>query len=156
MNTELKSIIDNMNEILSGKPWYGKSVLVILKEVDEAIVYKKPNAGYHSVIEILYHMVTWADFALHRLKKDQDMEIHAFEALDWRDTNAELHTWNNGIAELSSVTNKTIELLKGCPDTILDEKVDFRDYNFRYLLNGLMQHHIYHIGQIAYLNKILT
>jgi len=30
-----------------------------------------------------------------------------------------------------------------------------REYNYRFLLNGLMQHNIYHLGQIAFLKNLL-
>jgi hypothetical protein len=34
--------------------------------------------------------------------------------------------------------------------------VDERKYNFRKLLHGLIQHDIYHLGQIAYIKKIAS
>lgn len=156
MNTEINAIINSMQEVLSGGPWYGKSVLEMLNQINNDVIYKKPNDNSHSLIEILYHMVTWAEFAQHRLERDRDTDMTALEALDWRETNPEIHTWNNGISQFTAATNKTIEILKDSSDDILEEKVDFREYNFRYLLNGVIQHNIYHIGQIAYLNKLLS
>jgi len=41
-------------------------------------------------------------------------------------------------------------------DEFLKEMVDYRKYDFRFLLNGLMQHNIYHLGQVAYLKKLLS
>lgn len=156
MGKEINAIVKQMQDVLSGGPWYGKAVLIMLDEVSKENVYKKTNENSHSLIELLYHMVTWAEFTQHRLEKTRDMDIKAFEALDWRKTNPEIHTWNNGIAQFTAATNKTIEILKVSSDDILEEKVDFREYNFRYLLNGIIQHNIYHIGQIAYLNKLLS
>jgi hypothetical protein len=40
-------------------------------------------------------------------------------------------------------------------DSFLDEPVEYRKYDFRFLLNGLIQHNLYHTGQIAYVNKLL-
>lgn len=156
MNTEINAIINSMQEVLSGEPWYGKSVLKMLEEIDDKIVYKKPNDEAHSLIELLYHMVTWAEFVQHRLERDLELDMHAFEALDWRETNPETHTWHNGISQFTAATNKTIELLKTSSDEMLEEKVDYREYDFRFLLNGIIQHNIYHVGQIAYLNKLLS
>ena len=36
--------------------------------------YNKPNANCHSLIELLYHMITWADFTKKQLEKDQNMD----------------------------------------------------------------------------------
>lgn len=155
MQTEIEAIIHSMQEILSGEPWYGKSFLTMVNDIDPSKVHQKPNNNSHSMIEILFHMVTWAEFTQHRLEKDQHFDLHAFEALDWRQTNPEIHTWNAGIAQFTTATNKIIELLKSCSDPLLEDKVDYRKYNFRYLLNGLIQHNIYHLGQIAYVKKLL-
>lgn len=145
-----------MQEVLSGNPWFGKPALTILNEINPGIVHQKPNKNAHSIIELLYHMITWAEFTQHRLEKIQQTNMAAFEALDWRETNAENHTWNNGVSHFTSVINIIIELLNNASDLILDEKVDYRNYNFRHLLNGLIQHNIYHLGQIAYVNKLLS
>ena len=50
---------------------------------------------------------------------------------------------------------KIIAGLKKKDDAFLKEIVDYRKYNFRFLINGMIEHNIYHLGQIAYLNKIL-
>ncbi|MEJ7736023.1 MAG: DinB family protein [Chitinophagaceae bacterium] len=156
MNKETESIISTMQEILSGSPWFGKSVLTILDDINPDIVHKKPKENAHSMIELLYHMVTWIEFTQHRLEKVQQTDTAAFNALDWRATNSTDHTWNTGISNVKAGTNKIIELLKKASGQLLEEKVDYREYNFRYLLNGLMQHNIYHLGQIAYVNKLLS
>lgn len=156
MKTEIESIIASLQEVLSGNPWYGKSLLAVLNGIDPSIVHKKPDSESHSIIELLYHMVTWAEFTERRLAKDKNMDLEAFRALDWRKTDPETHTWNNGISEFTSEINKIIKLLKDSGDEILEDKVDYREYNFRYLLNGLIHHNIYHIGQIAYVNKLFS
>ena len=155
MNDEIRSIIDNLKEVLSGNPWYGKSAMALFDEIDPAIVYYKPNDQSHSLIELLYHMVTWAAFTQHRLMKDRQMDSDTVQALDWQEIDPAIHTWENGVAQFTEATNLIIQLLEASSDQLPDEKVDYRDYNFRILLNGLVQHNIYHLGQIAYVKKLL-
>jgi hypothetical protein len=100
-------------------------------------------------------MVTWADFTLHRLRGDKEKDLKAFEELDWRNIDPQIHSWSKGLSELESIHQKIIVELKGMDDSILDKKVDYREYNFRFLLKGLIQHDIYHLGQIAYVTKWL-
>ena len=126
----------------------------MLDEIDPAIVYKQPNKQ-HSLIELLYHMITWADFTLHRIKGDKEKDMAVFEELDWRKIDPKVHTWKKGLAEFKAIHKKIIELLNEKDDEFLKEIVDYRKYNFRFLLNGLIQHNIYHIGQIAYVKKLL-
>jgi hypothetical protein len=40
-------------------------------------------------------------------------------------------------------------------DDLLDKQVAERDYNFRKLFHGVLQHDVYHLGQIAYIVKML-
>ncbi|MBS1949269.1 MAG: hypothetical protein JST47_16035 [Bacteroidetes bacterium] len=47
-----------------------------------------------------------------------------------------------------------ISFLHAKEDDFLDEPVKFRKYNMRFLVNGLIQHHIYHVGQMAYLKSL--
>ena len=67
MRKEIEYIVTTLHSILNGEPWYGRPVMKILQEIDPSIVYKKPNENSHSLIELLYHMNTWAEFTLKRL-----------------------------------------------------------------------------------------
>jgi uncharacterized damage-inducible protein DinB len=154
MNKELKSIIANLERVNTGQPWYGRPVYEMLDEIDPAIVYKKPNKQ-HSLTELLYHMITWADFTLHRITGDKEKDMAAFEELDWREIDPKIHTWEKGLMEFKDIHKKIIGLLNEKDDGFLKEIVDYRKYNFRFLLNGLIQHNIYHIGQVAYVKKLL-
>jgi uncharacterized damage-inducible protein DinB len=156
MNKEVQYIITTLKNTLNGEPWYGRSVFSILKDADASSVYVKPKEREHSLIELLYHMITWASFTLKRLENDEEQDAAFFEKNDWREIDPVIHTWENGIEELQQTHEKIIELLQSKDDSFLSDKVDFREYNFRFLLNGLIQHNIYHIGQIAYVSKLIS
>jgi uncharacterized damage-inducible protein DinB len=156
MNKEIQSIIRNLENTLDGDPWYGRPVYAILREVESSIAYKKPTIDSHSLIELLYHMLTWAEFTLKRIEKEDIDDLAAFEKLDWREIDPQIHDWDEGLAAFIATNQQIIALLHTKDDTFLNETVDYRQYDFRYLLNGIIQHNIYHMGQIAYLKKLLT
>ncbi len=155
LNNELQSIISSLQNVLSGHPWYGRSVDEILQEVDETKVYTHPNNNSHSLIDLLYHMITWAEFTQNRIERESVEDMAAFEATDWRLIDPSIHTWQKGLAAFKASHKKIITLLQSKEDAFLEEIVDYRNYNFRYLINGLIQHNIYHLGQVAYLSKLL-
>ncbi|MBC7948565.1 MAG: DinB family protein [Chitinophagaceae bacterium] len=155
MNKEINSIIRNLENTLDGEPWFGRSIYALMREVDAAKASTKPNEQSHSMIELLYHMITWSQFALKRIEKDQVNDMAAFEKLDWRDIDPQIHGWEDGLSEFIATHQEIIAILQTKTDEFLQEKVDYRNYNFRFLLNGLIQHNIYHVGQIAYLKKLL-
>jgi uncharacterized damage-inducible protein DinB len=152
MNKETQSIIRNLENTLNGQPWYGRAVYEILKEVKEADAYKKPGGRGHSLIELLYHMLTWVQFTHSRLEKE-DKTTADFEELDWRTIDPSTHNWQKGLRELKDTHDRIVAILQTKTDDFLKEMVDDRQYNFRFLLNGLIQHNIYHLGQIAYISK---
>ena len=156
MNKELQSIIRSLDNTLDGSPWYGRPVYQILGEVESSVAYEKTSPASHSLIDLLYHMLTWAEFTLKRIEKDQINDLAAFEKLDWRQIDPMLHDWDEGLAALVATHQQIIAILQTKTDDFLEEKVDYREYNFRFLLNGLIQHNIYHLGQVALLKKILT
>jgi hypothetical protein len=93
---------------------------------------------------------------LNRLEKNSIKDLTAAEALDWRDIDPKVHTWKKGLSAFKSIHKKIIVLLKKKDDAFLKEIVDYRKYNYRFLINGMIEHNIYHLGQIAYINKLLT
>jgi uncharacterized damage-inducible protein DinB len=155
MRTEIESIIKNLERVLYKEPWYGKAVFTLLEEIDNSYAFEKANPQTHSPIELLYHMLTWAEFTLNRMQQSREKDLEYFEGRDWIKVDAQSHSWEKGVAQLKAVHQEIIEVLKKKDDEWLTEKVEGREYNFRYLLNGLIQHNIYHVGQIAYAKKAL-
>jgi uncharacterized damage-inducible protein DinB len=155
MNKELQSIIRNLQNVNGGQPWFGRPVFALLEEVEESIVFKKPSANAHSCIELLYHMITWAEFTLRRIEKNDKEDLAAFEKIDWREIDPQVHSWKKGLAQFKEIHEKIVQQLQDKDDEFLKEIVDYRQYNYRFLLNGLIQHNIYHAGQVAYVSKML-
>lgn len=156
MNNEMKSIISTLEMTLDGQPWHGRSVYDLLREVDESIASVKPNENSHSMVDLVYHMYTWADFTLKRVQRQKIDDMDAFEKLDWREIDPQIHGWEEGLSAYIATHQELIAELEAKDDRFLSEKVDYRDYDFRYLLNGLILHNIYHGAQIAYLKKLLS
>ena len=155
MNKETQYIIKSFESTLSGQPWFGRAVYEILGEADESKVNAKPNGTEHSMIELLWHMNTWAEFALANLENRSAEQLKAIEENDWRTIDPAKHDWKAGLTELKTIHDKIIALLGQKDDSFLSDMVPNRKYNFRYMLNGLIQHNIYHLGQVAYLSKLL-
>src|SRR5688572_30507904 len=156
MDKETGYIVTTFRSILEGQPWFGRAVMDILKEINPGIVHKKPNKEAHSLNELLWHMNTWAEFTLNRLNGDKEKDLSASEELDWREIDPAENSWEKGVAEFKNTHDRIIANLQTKKDDFLSGKVDYREYNFRFLLNGLIQHDIYHLGQIAYLKKLLS
>jgi uncharacterized damage-inducible protein DinB len=153
MNTDISDLISEIERINTGEPWFGRCAYDLLENADSSKVFTKPGNTGHSMIELLYHMNTWAGFTLKRIERDDKYDLKEFEKIDWRQIDPDKHSWKDAVAEYKQTHERIIKLLKNKEDSFLEEKVDFRKYNFRFLLNGIIQHDIYHLGQIAYISK---
>lgn len=155
MKTEINSIIAGFENMLHGHPWFGRSAEELLSDIDPSHYYTHPGESEHTICDLLWHMVTWATFTLNRMEGNKKKDVATDESLDWRKTGIKGNNWQKGIDEFNMVHEKIITLLRKKDDSWLSGKVDYREYDFKYLLIGLIQHDIYHLGQIVYANKIL-
>ena len=69
------SIIKNFKDTLSGQPWFGRAVFPIMEEVDESKIHIHPGDTEHSLVELLYHKITWSEFCLKHLENVPAKEI---------------------------------------------------------------------------------
>jgi uncharacterized damage-inducible protein DinB len=154
LNKELQSIIRNMENIMHGQPWYGDAVVPMLKKIHPAVVYINPQNS-HAAIEILYHMLAWIHYTVDAVNgRMTDGDIGEIPA-NWRGIDPKIHTWNAALEELEQTHKELMAVLQTKDDSFLSEQLPGREYNYRFLLNGLMQHNIYHLGQIAFLKNLL-
>ena len=154
-NQEIANLIGQLKDAYEGDPWFGRAAIKLLAEVNEKTAYQKP-AGQHSIVELIWHMITWREFTIDRLQHSPQMQLVYFEEMDWRELDQnDMTLWNQGLERLAETQAQLLALLEEHTDELLDKKVAERNYNFRKLLYGIIQHDIYHLGQIAYLQKLL-
>jgi uncharacterized damage-inducible protein DinB len=153
MNKEMQAIIQNLQDTLSGEPWYGKPVYILMDGVDVRQIAIRPNNKAHSLIEILDHMIYWAEFVLNSVNANSPTE--GFEDKDWSTIYPSEESWQKGVLAFKNIHRQIIDCLQTKEDAFLKEMVAGRKYNIRFLLNGLIQHNIYHAGQIAYIARLL-
>lgn len=155
MNTEILKIAEQLKETYEGDPWFGKNIKTIFAEAEAVNVFQKPN-GQHSILELLWHMLTWRDFTLSRMRTHTEKNSAYFEQHDWRELDHNNKgLWHEGLKKFGALHNELLEVLQQQQDRLLIETVPERSYNFRTLLYGIVQHDIYHLGQIAYIIKLL-
>ena len=77
--------------------------------------------------------------------------------MDWpRVSDASEVAWKRSLATLAENRTRLRNYIKTVRDDQLDEKVQRENYSQYVLLHGLVQHDLYHAGQIAVLKKALA
>lgn len=156
MNKEIQYIIKQLQTSYDGQPWFGRAMKKILAEIDSASALQKPS-GQHSMLELLYHIITWREFTISRLQPGNDKTVQYFDEHDWRQLDhSDTSLWKKGLKLLEDTQELLVTLMGNLTDDVLNNPVADREYNYRFLLNGIVQHDIYHLGQIAYVKKLLS
>jgi uncharacterized damage-inducible protein DinB len=154
MNREILLLAEQIKETYEGDPWFGRNMKTLLAEVKDSMAFEMPN-DQHSILELVWHMVTWREFIISRLRHEET-DLRYFEVNDWRVLDhADKSLWHQGLQRLQETQQELAVLMQQQNDAILSQRVEGREYDFRKLLNGIIQHDIYHTGQIAYLTKLL-
>ena len=150
--SEIKRIRNQLTRAFRGEAWHGPSVLELLSDVTAGQAAAHPVAGAHSIWELVLHIRAWERIALGRI--EQNMAVEATAEEDWppvKETTE--HAWKNALNTLKL----THEALRGVIDTLdesrLEEIVPGTQYSMYFLLHGVIQHDLYHAGQIALLKK---
>jgi uncharacterized damage-inducible protein DinB len=154
MQAEIASIIGQLKEAYEGEPWFGRNLKTLLSEVDEEMAFQQLN-GQHSILQLLYHMIVWREFTISRLTTSEK-DLAYFEKNDWQQLDHTDKTlWRKGLQQLEATQTELIRLLQEQDDSILTRPVNERKYDYSKLLYGIVQHDIYHLGQIAFITKAL-
>ncbi len=155
MNTELEKIAHRLTEMFDEQPWFGPQLLKKLQSIPFEYWNTKATPSKNDVARLLQHMINWRIFTIEKLKGNDDFNIELNSEADWSDVSISTEEDKNAlINEFMDTQQQILELLKSKDDSLLDKPVGSRDYNFRYLLEGIIQHDIYHLGQIALVARI--
>jgi uncharacterized damage-inducible protein DinB len=155
---ETARIADMLQRVYSGDAWHGPSARAVLDGVDVTIATARPIAGAHTICEIVLHMTAWTREVARRLR---DGVARNPEEGDWPPGTAATEAeWQAMVAALDAANAALVSAIKNLDDARLREKIgDVRDDTLgsgvsRYVtLHGIVQHHVYHAGQIALLKK---
>ncbi len=140
--------IKQVNQIYSGRPWYGYSIVARLKKTALSQVCIQP-AGMHSVYQQVHHIISWREAVLARLTDKPVEQIKIDSEQDWptNPKNISQAQWNALLKKLETTHNKFVAFLKSKDDSFLD--TPYRRSTFEFLINGIIEHDIYHAGQLG-------
>ena len=157
MKQKIEEFVSSLSEAFEGEPWYGDSVMRKLENLPYVIGYKTCIPESHSVSQIVGHLVAWKTFAAEKLKKNEDYTIELDTEQDWPKIEVESREeWEELKRKLVAAQGEIYELLNGIEDdSFLSERVIGKNYDYAYLLRGVIQHDIYHIGQIGLIESQL-
>lgn len=150
--TEVERIADQLQRAYEGKAWHGPAVREVLAGVTAAQAARRPVPTAHSIWEIVVHIGVWESFVRRRLEGEVITEVQPEE--DWPPvTDISEAAWKHTLAQLEEGHMQLRKVIAALPDARLTDTVQGMGYSVYYMLHGVVQHDLYHAGQIALLRK---
>lgn len=110
----------------------------------------------HTIWELVLHIDLWADIALRATMGIPMLKLYG-TGKDWTKpfTGSE-DEWVAAQGHLFETGERLAGEIEAFDDARLSEIVPGREYDFYHLFHGVVQHSLYHAGQIAILKRALT
>jgi uncharacterized damage-inducible protein DinB len=148
---EIHRIDDQLRRAFEGHAWHGPSMREVVADVTAERAAARPVSGAHSIWEIVLHVTAW-QVGVRRRVEGERLELSPHE--DWPPvTDTSEAAWRQALATLERTHTELRSTASRLADSRLQEKVTGQDHSVYMTLHGLIQHNLYHAGQIALLKK---
>ena len=149
--SEPERIGDQLRRAMEGQAWHGPALRELLQGLSSEMAAAKPIHGAHSIWEILLHITAWTE-AVRRCLQGERAQLSLEEDWPTMDDTSEA-AWNTALDRLQQVHQHLLRDVEPLSATRLDEPIGQDRVSVYVTLHGLVQHHLYHAGQIALLKR---
>jgi uncharacterized damage-inducible protein DinB len=149
---ELNNIADQMERAFEGDAWHGSSISEVLSNVCSEEAAARPLPAAHTIWEIVLHMSVWQRTVRERLQGRPLLALPDEE--DWPAV-AEFSSaaWGDAVLELRNEYELLREEALRWKDEDLGQTTEGERFTVYQMLHGVVQHGLYHAGQIAIIKK---
>jgi uncharacterized damage-inducible protein DinB len=150
----IELIKDQLEKAFYAGAWHGPSVMESLENISAEQAISKPVKNVHSIWEIVLHINTWQAITQRRISGEI---ADPLPEEDWPEVkDSTQNSWEHTIRNLKTGITKLLESLSKLDENILTENIRGKNYSYYFLIHGLIQHEVYHAGQISILKKTLS
>lgn len=155
--TNLEQLIKEYSDFYQGTPWYGRSFTEIVNDITAPEALAVAGNG-QSIAQLLCHLIKWRKSLTIRLLGNTDFRASDQDPDNWPAQNTlNAEVWEQAKTEFGELQATIIAELKKREESFLDELFvpGNERYTYRYLIIGVIQHDIYHLGQISLMKQLL-
>ena len=151
--TEIERILDQLKRAYEGNAWHGPSVREALEGVTAEQAHTRTLQNAHTIWELAQHIAVWEDAVRRRLEGDR-AQIALASLEDWPPVGEQREaTWERAKAALDRGHRELCDAIARVPESTLDEPILEGMSSVYVTLHGIIQHDLYHAGQISMLKK---
>jgi uncharacterized damage-inducible protein DinB len=150
---EKDRLVKQLSGAYRGPAWHGPSLAQVLEGVTPLQASSRPLAGAHSIGELVLHVTVWIDESRRRLT---EASRELMPAEDWPVFDGKEESWQNALRALESSESRLEAAVAALPEDGLERRIQGAEYNVRFMLHGVINHNLYHAGQIALLKRAFS
>lgn len=149
--SEVQRILDHYDAVLNGEPWHGDPIWQILDGISAEDAAARPLGGGHTIWEIVMHMTFWEGVATQRLAGQRAGLV---EELNFPATPAATEeNWKQTLEEFRASNQQFRAALAKLDPARLDQLTAAGKRTYHGEAHGVIEHTVYHAGQIVLLKK---
>jgi len=149
--TETERLLRQYQMVLRGEAWHGDAIWKILDGISPECAACRPLADAHTIWEIVMHMTFWEGVGAKRLAGQR---AGLDEALNFPATPAVTEAnWQQTLGQFRASNKEFGRALSKLDTARMDELSAAGKRSFYDEAHGVIQHDVYHAGQIALLKK---
>lgn len=134
-----------------GEAWHGPAVLEAVAWFDAERASRRVAPHTHSAWEIVLHIAAWLEIVRERL---HGQVVEATPERDWPTVQQRtMAAWNAARLRLNAAYESLQSALEGMGDADLERIVNGGTQTNYVMLHGVIQHSIYHAGQLMLLER---
>jgi uncharacterized damage-inducible protein DinB len=150
--SEAARIVDQLRRAFEGGAWHGPALLELLADIDSATAGSHPLPDVHSIWELVLHIAAWDGAVNRRIATGKAIRLKSAQNFPPVKIKTKA-AWEEAVTRVKNAHNDLIKTVAALPDSRLAERVPGKKYNIYVMLHGVVQHELYHAGQIAILKK---
>lgn len=154
----IESVLELIDPPKGFRPWHGGPTLMgCLRGVDAKEAAWKPAPDRHSIWELSLHIAYWK-YSIRRYLNPDTPKGFGRSPANWPEVeNSTEKQWKKDKTFIKREHEALIKEIKAFPTSRLDEKsTSKKGWTYRQLLDGIVAHDTYHIGQIQLMKRLYT
>ena len=159
MNVLIQNLIRQFQDIRRGPLWMGENFDIKLGRLSGDAPFQRPGPDMHCPAEIVAHLTAWRRDALLKVETGKG-RLRDSDEENWPPVSyLREKGWEQILREFDASLEALQTLLDARDDAFLSQTYYDQDYQdtfqYGYLIDGLLHHDLYHLGQLGLILKKL-
>lgn len=147
--------VTDFEQLYEKGAWFGDTYMEKLADVTEKEAFTPPMKGVHTIAELVAHVIYWRTPIIKRLKGGKDYAASVDSPENWVPLDQlKAKGWKKILNDFGESQRELLNLLKQAKPGFFKEEYSPGN-SWDYVVDGIIQHDIYHLGQLALVKKMI-